>query len=144
MEPIIKNTWAEGLNPTYQKMSEIQSRMFLAATMTEMGDSEAHSTLNLEESDALFLSAIVQKRIDVMKLPIKFSGMALVGLNSLVDRPGSAVVLLIDCLNAFEGQTVTMSKLASLYPWGFYDKPTMIRYIDDYMKPRKCKWAEIY
>jgi hypothetical protein len=60
------------------------------------------------------------------------------------DRPGSTVALLIDCLNKYEGQTVTCAMLADLYPSGFYDEPTLMKYVDDYLKTRKVKWAEIY
>ena len=51
---------------------------------------------------------------------------------------------LIDCLNAHEGQTVTTNMLADLYPVGFYDEATMERYCDQFIKPKKVKWAEIY
>lgn len=143
MEPIVKNTWAEGLNPKYKPMSPKQTELFLRATMSEMQDPDKKLGYD-ENNDAFFLCAIIKKRIEVMKLPIEFTDTALLGICSLVDRPGCAVALLVDCLNAFEGQKVTVSKLASLYPWGFYDEESITRYVDEYLKPRKCRWAEIY
>jgi hypothetical protein len=62
----------------------------------------------------------------------------------LVDRPGSAIILLIDTLNKYEGQIVTIKMLAELYPMGFYDEASLIKVIDEEIKPRKRKWSEIY
>ena len=114
--------------------------LFVAATMGEI----QKSPINKEELSKLFLAQIINKRIEVMKLPIKFTDHALVAVSAFCDRPGYAVALLVDCLNKYEGQTVDCGMLADLYPMGFYDEPSLMKYVDDYLKPRKVKWAEIY
>src|SRR5512137_2310528 len=119
-------------------MSNIKSQLYLVGCLT---DSEGKPSPSIDEQ---FLVQILNKRIEVHKLPISFSDGAKLCVLALTDRPGSVVALLIDCLTNFEGQTVTSKQLADLYPVGFYDEPTMIRYIDEYLKPKKVKWAEIY
>ena len=90
-------------------------------------------------SEGRFLSNIIRKRIEVLKLPIKFTEYDL-----FVDRPGSAVLLLIDALTKYEDETITIKKLAELYPNGFYDEQTLVTIIDEELKTGKRKWAEIY
>jgi hypothetical protein len=125
-------------NPKYVPMSEIRSKLYLIGCLT---DHEKKPSPNIDEQ---FLIQILNKRIEVLKLPISFSDGAKNCILALTDRPGSVMALLVDCLNNFEGQTVTSKELADLYPMGFYDEETMLRYIDEYLKPRKIKWAEIY
>lgn len=136
---MIKNTWAEGLNPTYGRLTPAQGEIFVAAVMMEMTDVPISPVV--EEQ---FLVKVLAKRIEVMKLPVTFTPHAQMAVLGLCDRPGAVVMLLIDCLNAFEGQTVTTEKLGDLYPEGFYDERTAMRYADDYLKSRKVKWSEIY
>lgn len=95
-------------------------------------------------SEGRFLSNIVRKRIEVLKLPIVFTEYAYMYVDLFVDRPGSAVLFLIDALTKYEGQTVTIKKLAELYPHGFYDEETLVTIIDEELKTGKRKWAEIY
>lgn len=137
---MIKNTWADGLNPTYAPLSDIRITMVLLAALEDVSVQGAEP----ENVEIQFLIQVLNKRIEVMKLPISFDGPAKTAVLALVDRAGAVVVLLIDCLNAFEGKTVTVNMLMDLYPLGFYDEPTLMRYIDDYMKPRRVKWAEVY
>lgn len=95
-------------------------------------------------STGRFLSNIIRKRIEVLKLPIKFTEYAYMYVDLFVDRPGSAVLLLIDALTKYENQTVDIKKLAELYPNGFYDEQTLVTIIDEELKTGKRKWAEIY
>jgi hypothetical protein len=122
-------------------MSTLESRLFASASLLEKGGSTGTSN---EDVDQQFLTRVLQKRIEAFKLPISFSSNARLAVLTLVDRPGSVVVLLIDCLNAYEGQTVTVDMLAELYPIGFYDEVTLSRYIEDFLKQGKVKWSEIY
>lgn len=91
-----------------------------------------------------FLSNIIRKRVEVLKLPISFTEYAYMYIDLFVDRPGSAVLLLMDALEKYENQTVDIKKLAELYPDGFYDEETLIKIIDEEIKTGKRKWAEIY
>jgi hypothetical protein len=105
---------------------------------------EAVAEEDVPEAEEAFLVQVLNKRIEVHNLPISFSGPAKMAVLALTDRPGSVVALLIDCLNAYEGQKVTVEKLADLYPTGFYDEDTLIRYADQYLKTRKVKWSDLY
>ena len=138
-----ENTWAKDLNPSFQPMNDSQCRLFLMAAM--MGKNEQQGPA-AEEVDKEFLIRVLNTRIEVLKLPITFSLSGKVAVLALCDRPGYVVALLIDCLNAYEGQEVTASMLADLYPTGFYNEETFARYADDYLKApnKKVKWAEIY
>lgn len=91
-----------------------------------------------------FLPNIIQARIKAMNLPIEITDYGYMALLALVDRPGAAVVALIDLLTKFEGKTIGTNEVAELYPFGFYTEESMIDYIDNYIKPGKIKWAEIY
>lgn len=125
-----------------QPMTNAQTQLFVACSLAE-GKGLPLTT----EKELPFFSAVVKQRIESMKLPIGFTPHALLAINALADRVGSAVVILIDALTKYEGTVVTTSELADLYPSGFYDEETLTDYIDNYLKPRnptKVKWAEIY
>jgi hypothetical protein len=136
---VIENTWAEGLNPTYAPLSKTKADFFAAAVVLSCAPPQP-----LEDIEKSFLIQVLNKRIEVIKLPISFTPTAKMGILAFVDRAGYLVTLLIDCLNAFEGKKVDIEMLAALYPVGFYDEPTLDRYIDGFLKPRRVKWAEIY
>jgi len=127
------------------RMTMEGTSFYLSCTMAELArKKDNREPPVLKDEELPFLSAIVKKRIEAMKLPISFSPEALIALNALCDRPGSAVLFLIDCLNEYKDQEVGMSELAELYPWGFYKEDVMIEIIDNFMKPRKHPWSEIY
>jgi len=106
---------------------------------------ESQDLKDPEDGKLPFLSEIVQKRIDALKLPIKFTYKAFLAVGIFADRPGSAVIFLIDALNKFEGQEVTVSKICeSLYPWGFYTEEKIGDYIDNKIRKKQVKWHEIY
>jgi hypothetical protein len=96
------------------------------------------------DNEIPFLSDIVRRRINVMKLPIIFTDLALLAVNCFVDRPGSAVLLLIDALDKYENKVVTVSDLCMLYPDGFYTNEKLIDIIDNELKNKTRKWSEIY
>jgi hypothetical protein len=136
---VIPNTWAEGLNPTYVPLSEVRAKIFATAVLMAFGPPQP-----LEDIEKQFLIQVLNKRIEVLKLPITFTPPAKMAILAFVDRAGYLVALLIDCLNAYEGKEITPEMLADLYPVGFYDEATLDRYIDNYLKTRRVKWAEIY
>jgi hypothetical protein len=99
--------------------------------------------IEIEEKDIPIAAKIIQKRIDALNLPIKFTQRALLAVICFVDSPGEAVILLVDALTKYEGKTVTLTDLIDLYPMGFYDENSVGKYID-ILKARKIKWSEIY
>lgn len=142
---IVHNTWAEGLNPTYKAMDPKRAELFVVASFTEIEAKTKSPSEDVTKAvDGEFLIKILNARIEVMKLPITFSLAGKMAALALTDRPGAMVVLLIDCLNAFEGKTIGPGQLADLYPLGFYDEETLESYVENYMKPRKVKWADVY
>lgn len=134
----VTNTWAEGLNPTYAPMTDEQSKTFISAVLIEVQKKD------IPEVNDIFGVQILNKRLEVMKLPIHFTDPAKLASMAMADTPGAIVTILIDCLNAFEGKTVTTEDIANLYPVGFYTPESLEKYIDGYLKTRKVKWAELY
>ena len=77
-----------------------------------------------------FCAKIILKRIEVYELPIKFTLASLLALVSLAEQnPGRCIVALIDCLTAYEGQTINTEKLVKLYPNGMYNELKMREYV---------------
>jgi len=128
--------------PRFKPLEDDQMKCLATALFAE----HEGSPVNLKETDADYpvLLAIMDKRIKVLELPISFNPYAKIGLLALVNGPGALVALLIDALNKFEGQVVTVQMLCDLYPFGFYDDPSFTDYVDNYLKARKVKWSEIY
>jgi len=91
-----------------------------------------------------FLSEIVYKRVTAYSLPINFTLEAYLAISCLAGNPGQAVVVLVDCLNSFEGELVTTTKLVDLYPYGFYNMDTFSNIVDNFMKTKTHKWSNIY
>jgi hypothetical protein len=123
-------------------MSEEGALVFAKACIAE--NLESPFPKDLKENPLWFLPSIIEKRIEAYKLPIKFTDYGYVAMMAMVDRPGTAIIVLIDALTRFEGQTIDANKLADLYPNGFYTEETCMDYIDNYLKPKKVKWSEIY
>jgi len=123
----------------FQILNQENSKLLFQLLMTELQD------INYKiDKELPFLSMIVKKRINAMKLPITFTDLALVGVNVFADRAGLAVLLLIDCLNYFEGKTITVRDLTDLYPSGFYTEEEAQKIIDEEIKTKKMKWSNIY
>lgn len=103
------------------------------------------SDFKFPDDDELPLGCqIIRQRIKVLSLPIAFTDRALMAITCLARNPGGAVVLLCDCLSAYEGKTVDMPELTALYPFGFYNDKALVVIIDEWMKSGKHKWAHIY
>lgn len=128
-----------------QAMNEQSTQLFAQVLLSEMGGAETPDPDEIPEGERSFLMNVALKRINVAKLPIKFSLPGIVAAEALAaGNVGSMVTILIDCLSVYENETVTAEKLANLYPMGFYNEETFTDYIDNHLKPRKVKWAEIY
>jgi hypothetical protein len=128
--------------PRFKPLTD-EGMKILAKTM--FAEAEG-APVNLKETDPDYpvLLKILDKRIEVLKLPISFNLYAKIGMLALLDGPGALVTLLIDALNKFEGKEVTVQMLCDLYPFGFYDDKSFEDYVDNYLKTRKVKWSEIY
>lgn len=126
------------VEPLDNERMEILTLSLLAEGTGQAIDPKARNNPNW------FLCAIIEKRIEGLKLPIKFTDFALIAHLAFSDRPAKSVIVLIDALTRYEGKTVTAEMLCELYPDGFYTEMAMIDYIDNYLKARKVKWSEIY
>lgn len=90
-----------------------------------------------------FACKVIQKRIDVLKLPIVFDKKALAALSVLCDfNVGRMVVSLIDILDA-EIKNVTLQSITELYPWGHYSQQALDAIVAEH-KARKHKHSGIY
>lgn len=139
----------EGFNPKFKSLSEEGSNIFALSVLSELqikkdGRDLMAMPIDMDAPDTPLYIKILMKRVEAMKLPIKFTPAALIAIGTLVNNVGDVVALLIDCLNKFQGQTIDVEKLSKLYPTGFYDEESFTTYVDDYLKPRKTSWAKIY
>jgi len=106
---------------------------------------------------------IIQKRINVLGLPIKLNSYALISSLIFSTNAGRAVVFLIDILRSLPNSGELHSKWCdkklteddiksidlnyiceNVYPFGVYKEEVFGDYIDNYLKPRKVNWSEIY
>jgi len=128
-----------GFVPKYEPLSnkntEYLVTILMGGPMKEILDTEAP-----------FPIQVLRKRISGLNLPIKFTPKAeLIALILTEGNPGKMITLLIDCLTEFQGETIDENSLCeNLYPWGFYTYESFVDYIDNYIKPRKVKWSNIY
>ena len=122
---------------------ELIAQILSAADLIENQIEEKRETVT---PDSPFMSTkIINKKIEVFELPIYFSPAALLLVCILTKEvPGKAVVVLIDSLTKYADQVVTAQKLLDLYPNGFYTQASFEDYVENIIKPRKIKWAEIY
>ncbi len=131
-----------GIELQSEAMNEDGSSIFIQCTLAEL--SGASIDLEAKDFEIPFLTQIILQRIKAFSLPIEFTPCAALAINALVNNPGKAIALLVDALNKYRGEVVNMDKLANLYPNGFYTEDSFEKYVDEYLKPRKVKWAEIY
>jgi len=139
--------WSRSSKQHFKPMSEDAAKLFLEAVVVESSlykQGRDAFDFNIPENERSLAMQIILKRVEALKLPIKFSPLALCALEAFADNPGKVVVILIDCLCKFPNQTVDVQKLSEVYPWGFYKEDAFDDYVDNYLKPRKSMWAEIY
>ena len=105
---------------------------------------------------------IVLERISSFNLPIELTESAILGISVFCDSPGRCVIYLIDILKSLDNQNDLYSKWKSkdfsqdkrlvtlghicdsVYPLGILSNQSFGRYIDEYLKPKKTSWSEIY
>lgn len=98
----------------------------------------------MNESESMFLSAIVGKR--VLAIDAKFTEEAIILTSVVCDRPGSAVIYLIDVLNALgkgtDDKPITVSDICkNLYPKGFRSTKSYEKTVDE-IKSKGKKHSE--
>ena len=102
-------------------------------------DLAAHTT----EENLSFNARVVFRRICSLDLPIAFTLDAYKLIDQLCDEPGRAVVLLIDCLQRYEGRTVDAEMIAALYPEGFY-RENGFRVMVEMLRAGEVRWGKVY
>ena len=126
--------------PNHKPLSHEDAKSLFQFMMLEKDNVEVPD----EDLKDFFLAQIVKSRIDGMKLPVKYTNLGLVAINCFAHNPGQAVALLIDFLTRYENETITVDKLCKLYPFGFYTDEAFTDYVDNRLKTKSVKWAEIY
>ena len=126
-----------GFKPKFERLSKEQSELFINILFSEIKQ--------IPEKELPHVIRILDKRIEVMKLPIKFNLKAKLLLFVLTDsNPGRMMLALIDSLTKYEGKEVTEGEICDIYPEGFYSEESVLEYVEKYCKTRLCKWSEIY
>lgn len=120
--------------------------LIIASALEEAGE---HSVPDLNKPGAekvAFPLKIIQDRISRFELPISFTGPGLLAtLAYTMGNPGRTVALLVDVLNCYPaGTTITAEKMVDMYPDGTYTEEAFCKYVDEYLKPKKIPWSEIY
>ena len=123
-----------------QPLSDTKAELLVKCLLME----QEKGDIKIDEKDLHLLGRIIQKRIDVLGLPIKFTNIALLSVGCFCEVAGGAVVLLIDCLNKFPNETITVGKLCEVYPDGFYTESELERYVETDIKTRKINFSDLY
>lgn len=130
-------------NAKYKPLDQEEVGMMMIILNVEIN----WKNIKLPEKELPLASKIVKKRIDVMKLPLKYNTTGITSVSLFVDRAGFAVLFLIDCLNILIPLNLDMTCkniCMYVYPHGFYTDESAINIIDEFIKTRKIKYAEIY
>ena len=139
------------------------------AYLNEVGDSIVYSGLNIEQVEFLAtltlnqdkvdnnskfrnelmshgLAMIIHERLNALGKTITNSALALA--SDLADRPGVAVLIVIDLLNHMESEmsgNIELIDVVNTYKNGFYDlEDKQMRKIIDMCKDRSIRFSEIY
>lgn len=129
----------------YDSMTEDQARLFLTITVAK---SNGNTTLKKELGQFVMgcQSCLIMKtRFKLMDIEVENE--LLVILSSLIDRPGLAVLSVIDILNVMGPEkTATFDHFVKAYPMGYYNlkDEVMMRGIINLCKDRKINYSEIY
>jgi hypothetical protein len=139
--------WPRHTAQYFKPMTDEGTKLFAQALLVEMDlykSGRDAFDFNIPKEDRSMGMEILLKRIEVLKLPIKFSPLAMCAMEGLVANPGGIVTVLIDCLCKFPNETIDVAKLTEVYPWGFYSDKVFDDYVDNYLKPKKSMWSVLY
>ena len=124
-------------------MSDEVSELFIMITLADQKGKQVTEDLQDLAQDPL--CDVLLRRIKVFELPVKFTPNGLLALSLLAGgHMGKTVIGLIDAVTKYEGKPVTFSDVVELYPFGMYNDETAKDYIDNYLKPRRVKWSDVY
>ena len=95
------------------------------------------------------IGMMVYKRIEAYELQDKIDNCEIFKILIIfnINNPGKAMVILLDFLEYYDrhGKKASMKDMVlEVYPKGFYDEATFIDIIDNYIKTKKVKYAEVY
>lgn len=132
-----------------QALSESNAKLFFQAALAEQMKGVVEYTKESFDGIRTDGLAILDRRLEVYNLPIKFSEGAMLLAAVLPDRVGALIVLLIDVLENYENDVVTVEKLAEIYPYGFYNEEALCKRIDQIKadraeEARSIKYSYIY
>ena len=128
-----------GFIPRYKAMTRDQTESLMRVVLTKEED------INIPDNNLPFILQLLNKRVEALKLSINFTNKGKLAAMVLSEgNPGRMVTILIDCLIKYEGKTITDDEICSLYPMGFYDDDSFEIYVEQYLKPKKTKWSNIY
>ena len=136
----LKAQSTKNTTPLRKETSELLMHLFFAESKNPgKGPS-------MEECRKDQMCDLILKRVEAFNLPLKFTPAGLLALTFLTEgRPGKGVIGIIDLLTKYEGkETIEMQDIYDLYPLGMYNTKVSEDYIDNYLKPKKVKWAAIY
>lgn len=132
-----------GSKPLGRQLGEDESNLLVSLLINEREQKPLPEHIKTRVNDHL-ATQIIKKRIETANLPISFSDMAYLAIPVFCLVPGHVVLLLIDCLEEFEGKEVTVDKLCMLYPAGFYTQEEFEKIIDNRDEFSKRKWSYLY
>ena len=127
----------------YVSMTQDQSKLFITL-MTSKDNAKLIEEVN-EYINQCQSCLIMKKRFEMLN--INASNELLAMLSSMIDRPGFAVLSVIDIMNVLDGsKEATFEHFTKAYPIGYYDvsDEQMMRNIIDLCKDRKINFSEIY
>jgi len=127
-----------GFKQIMKPMTKEQTNSFITIMLGE-------PRTNLPEEELPFTLKMLNKRLEVMDLPIKITERAKWLLFILTEQnPGKMNVALIDCLTEYSEGKVDYDEVVVVYKMGFYTDESVIDYGEIYIKPRLCRWSQIY
>lgn len=148
----IKDTLEElNITPKYKKLDQDTAiNIITLLSMVSSGQITEKSILEVLHTDSkYFLLQVFWKRIEALNLADKVSSTVLIGIDLLeISTPAESVIAVIDIVAYVEKNNITQVTLEELfmciYPDGFYDKETVVKIIDNVLKPKRCTFSEIY
>ena len=117
--------------------------LYVHLTLLEI--QEEQIKVSEKEKEEIAGGGIIRANLRIRNLPISFTENAIMSIVLLTQGvPGKQIVALVDLLTEYEGKEITMRTLSEMYPYGMYKEEVFMDYIDNYLKPNKVKWSELY
>lgn len=148
----------------YDQLEKDDMKLLMTCIVMSNTDILSNKKLYDETCDCIS-NKIIDKRIEVLNLPIKLEPKLEVAATIWCTNAGRTVAFLIDCLKFIskgngvyakwlidhpkgltpEKITLTLDDVCDhIYPHGTYTEDYFCDYIDNTLKKLKCDWAEIY